>query len=96
MPGIVREVRATPVHGLAGVRALRRRASPVPPSVLTRVGALPRARSFHLLLDEKGPQGIAELCKRLALFDDRNVLAVAPEPRNAGPALRELLTRWLP
>jgi Domain of unknown function (DUF4388) len=62
-----------------------------------QVAALPRARCCHLLLDEKGPHAIAELCERLALFDDRNVLAVAPEnPRNAGPLLRELLSRWLP
>jgi hypothetical protein len=62
-----------------------------------QVSALPRARCFHLLLDEKGPRGIAELCERLALFDDRNALAISPEnPRNAGPMLRELLARWLP
>jgi hypothetical protein len=64
---------------------------------IEQIGALPRARSFHLVLDEKGPEAIAQLCERLALFDDRNVLAVSPEnPRDAGPALRELLARWLP
>ena len=43
-----------------------------------QVGALPRARCFHLLLDEKGPHAIAELCERLALFDDRNVARGLP------------------
>ena len=80
------------VHGSGiemSVDALRR--------AIEQVGALPRARCFHLLLDEKGSENVAALCGRLALFDDRNVLAVSPDhPRNAGPALRDLLARWLP
>jgi len=57
----------------------------------------PRARVFHLLLDEKQENGAAELCERLGLFDDRFVLRLPLEPPDAAEAaLRELLGRLVP
>jgi CheY-like chemotaxis protein len=82
------------VHGSgveASVAALRAAAE--------QVGALPRARCFHVLLEEKDrePRGVAALCEKLGLFDDRHALALPPEqPADAAKALRELLTRLLP
>lgn len=62
-----------------------------------QVSALPRARCFHVLLDEKSKRSVGALCEKLGLFDDRHVLAVSPEhPAEAPAALRELLTRLLP
>ena len=64
---------------------------------IEEIGALPRARCFHLLLDEKDPGAVAALAERLALFDDRNVLAVSSDvPGAAAASLRELLARLLP
>jgi hypothetical protein len=80
------------VHGSgieASVAALR-------PAV-EQVSALPRARCFHVLLDEKSKKSVGALCEKLGLFDDRHAFAVSPErPDQAPAALRELLTRLLP
>jgi hypothetical protein len=82
------------VHGGgidASVAALRQ--------AVEHVSALPRARCFHLLLEEKDgdKRGVGTLSEKLGLFDDRNALAVSPErPNEAATALRELLTRLLP
>ncbi len=73
----------------ASVAALRR--------AIEEVGALPRSRGFHLLLEKANPRAVAALSERLALFDDRSVLAVSPErPDAAAASLRELLARLLP
>jgi CheY-like chemotaxis protein len=62
-----------------------------------QVGALPRARCFHVLLDEKSKKSVGALCEKLGLFDDRHAFAISPErPDQAPAALRELLTRLLP
>ena len=62
-----------------------------------QVGALPRARCFHVLLDEKSKRSVGALCEKLGLFDDRHAFAVSPEqPDQAPAALRELLARLLP
>jgi CheY-like chemotaxis protein len=62
-----------------------------------QVSALPRARCFHVLLDEKSKRSIGTLCEKLGLFDDRHALAISPEqPDQAPAALRELLARLLP
>lgn len=58
-----------------------------------QIGSMPRARCFHVLLDEKSQSAIGSLCEKLGLFDDRHALAIAPERPNV---LRELLTRLLP
>jgi len=82
------------VHGSgveASVSALR--------AAIDQVGAMPRARCFHLLLAEKDKDksGIGSLCEKLGLFDDRHALAISAErPGEAATALRELLTRLLP
>ncbi len=82
------------VHGSgveASVSALR--------AAIDQVGAMPRARCFHLLLAEKDKDksGIGSLCEKLGLFDDRHALAIsADRPGEAATALRELLTRLLP
>jgi CheY-like chemotaxis protein len=62
------------------------------------VCALPRARSFHLLLQEKARQeSVSALCERLALFDDRSVFALSPEKgTEAASRLREILAQLLP
>jgi len=80
------------VHGgeiEASVAALR--------LAVDQVSALPRARCFHVLLDEKSKRSVGTLCEKLGLFDDRHAIAVSPErPEQATAALRELLTRLLP
>jgi CheY-like chemotaxis protein len=80
------------VHGSgidASVAALRQ--------AVDQVSALPRARCFHVLLDEKNKRSVGALCEKLGLFDDRHALVVSPErPDDAPAALRELLTRLLP
>ncbi len=80
------------VHGSgieASVAALR--------AAVEQVSALPRARCFHVLLDEKSKRTVGALCEKLGLFDDRHALAVSPErPSEAAAALRELLARLLP
>jgi CheY-like chemotaxis protein len=64
---------------------------------IDQVGALPRARCFHVLLDEKSKRSVGALCEKLGLFDDRHAFAVSPErPDQAPAALRELLARLLP
>ena len=76
------------VHGSgveASVSALR--------AAIDQVGALPRARCFHLLLDEKDRDGDRMLCEKLGLFDDRHALAISAERASGRPALRDLLTR---
>ena len=62
------------------------------------VCALPRTRSFHLLLQEKArEESVLALCERLSLFDDRSVFALAPERGGeAASRLREILTQLLP
>jgi len=73
----------------ASVAALR--------AAIEEVGALPRSRCFHLLLEKTDPRAVGALSERLALFDDRSVLAVSPErPDAAAASLRELLARLLP
>jgi hypothetical protein len=80
------------VHGgaiEASVAALR--------LAVDQVSALPRARCFHVLLDEKSKKSVGTLCEKLGLFDDRHAFAVSPEqPDQAPAALRELLARLLP
>ena len=80
------------VHGSgveASVAALR--------AAVDEVGALPRARCFHVLLDEKGKRSVGALCEKLGVFDERHAIAVPPDrPVEATTALRELLTRLLP
>jgi CheY-like chemotaxis protein len=80
------------VHGgaiEASVAALR--------LAVDQVSALPRARCFHVLLDEKSKRSVGTLCEKLGLFDDRHAFAVSPErPDQAPEALRELLARLLP
>src|SRR5262245_10265203 len=72
------------VHGSAideSVAALR--------AAVEQIGALPRARAFHVLLDEKGKRGIGALCEKLGVFDDRHTIAVPPDrPVEATTALR--------
>ncbi len=68
-------------------------------TAVEQVGALPRARCFHVLLEEKDKDqsGVGSLCEKLGLFDERRALAVTPEvPAAATAALRELLTRLVP
>jgi CheY-like chemotaxis protein len=62
------------------------------------VCALPRARSFHLLLQEKArEEPVLALCERLSLFDDRSVFALSPERgADAVSRLREILAQLLP
>jgi CheY-like chemotaxis protein len=79
------------VHGSgieASVAALR--------LAVDHVSALPRARCFHVLLDEKSKRSLGALCEKLGLFDDRHAFAVAPERPEAAAALRQLLARLLP
>jgi hypothetical protein len=62
------------------------------------VCALPRVRSFHLLLQEKAcEESVLALCERLSLFDDRSVFALSPERgTEAASRLREILAQLLP
>jgi hypothetical protein len=62
------------------------------------VCALPRVRSFHLLLQEKAcEESVLALCERLSLFDYRSVLALWPERcTEAASRLREILAQLLP
>jgi hypothetical protein len=80
------------VHGSgveASVSALR--------AAIDQVGAMPRARCFHLLIDEKSKSTLGSLCEKIGLFDDHHALAITPErPVEVTTALRELLTRLLP
>ncbi|MEM7411036.1 MAG: DUF4388 domain-containing protein [Myxococcota bacterium] len=60
-------------------------------------GGAPRARSFHLLLDEKDPATVDQLCERVGLLDDRHVVQARDEEGGGtSKALRELLGRLLP
>jgi CheY-like chemotaxis protein len=62
-----------------------------------QVGALPRARCFHVLLDEKSKRGVGKLCEKLGLFDDRHVVAIAPnDPQETAAVLRESIARLIP
>ncbi len=80
------------VHGdgvEASIRALR--------PAIEALDMLPRARAFHVLLEDKERGGSEALCERLGLFDDRTVAAASPEkPEDAIATLRELLVRLLP
>jgi CheY-like chemotaxis protein len=59
---------------------------------------LPRARVFHLLLqDKEREERIQALCERLSLYDDRSVFALAPESAEESiPRLREIFAQLLP
>jgi CheY-like chemotaxis protein len=60
---------------------------------------LPHARCFHVRLEEKDGdrRGVAALCEKLGLFDERHALALCAErPDEATQVLRSLLTRLLP
>ena len=81
------------VHGSgieASVSALR--------AAVDQVGALPRARCFHVLLDEKSKRSVGSLCEKLGLFDDRHALAIPPErptrrPRRCASCSRDCFRR---
>jgi CheY-like chemotaxis protein len=66
-------------------------------AAVDQIGAMPRARCFHVLIDEKGKRSVGALCEKLGVFDDRHALAVPPDrPVEATTALRELLARLVP
>jgi len=104
--GVPCSPRSAPIWPLCAhgaMAALFLHAGPVEASVealrpaIEAVSRRPRARVFHLLLEDKEPVAAETLCERLGLFDDRFVVRVPLErPDEAGPALRELLARLLP
>ncbi|MDH3519717.1 MAG: DUF4388 domain-containing protein [Myxococcales bacterium] len=65
---------------------------------INQVCTLPRARVFHLLLqDKEREERVQALCERLSLFDDRSVFALSPEKAGDAVArLREILSQLLP